>query len=740
MASVQDRVRDARQKVMADAFARWVEHWRIREEKRALVAQKGPGAADSPQHRDAFRKREAVRAASDIARAAERMIGGSWEGVFFAPSERARAAASPVARIVEWGGDGYQPVGVGTGFLVSPDLLLTNWHVIPEPSCATDLYANFGHERTERGTAAGTLFALDPGRCFYAHEGFDFALIAVSRAGTGAARLDELGTIPLIGSVGKIRTGDPMHVIQHPGGGPRQYAVTNNRLVDILELEGFLHYESDTLRGSSGSPVFNQHWELVALHHSGVPAMRGADVMRRDGTPWDPQSDDEDDIDWVANEGARVSFIVRALRAARLDTAEAQGLVDQLLASVDDPLATPSGAAPPPVVAPEVLPERSAGSPSLPPRGSAMTANIFNISGGTVTIHVAAGAAPAERAADVTALISAPAAAPAVAFVEKAQNFDPDYTARPGYDPKFLGVEIPLPTIDPRHHADLYTVGHYRRFADEVRNVPELDVAARGDGDALVLPYHHYSLVMNAKLRMAMFTASNADYSDEARQDPRNREAFGGESWRLDPRVPKEIQLVNADIYGPARNLDRGHLVRREDSAWGAPGLDTEFANADSYHWTNCTPQHELFNQETPKGAEYKGRSGIWGAFEGALQAELLKGGGQATIFAGPVLYSDTEVEDFGRGPVVYPRKFWKVIVVPTSRGRRPDLAAYGFVFDQTDALKEFGLGVERLDLGKFNRQVMPLRQVQELSGVIFPEIVLTADQQGKQDAAPGGA
>ncbi|HEX8360969.1 MAG TPA: DNA/RNA non-specific endonuclease [Longimicrobium sp.] len=222
-------------------------------------------------------------------------------------------------------------------------------------------------------------------------------------------------------------------------------------------------------------------------------------------------------------------------------------------------------------------------------------------------------------------------------------------------------------------------------------------VEAGNDNDAFVLDYHHYSVVTNAKLRMAMFTASNADYSDEARQDPRNRQDFGGESWRLDPRVPKELQLVDTDIYGPARNLDRGQLVRREDSAWGASGLDTELFNPDTYHWTNCTPQHELFNQESPRGAEYKGRTGIWGAFEGALQAELLKGGGQATIFAGPVLYSATAKRDFGKGEVVYPFKVWKVVVVPTSTKRDPELAAYGFVFDQSDALKNSDLGSSEL-------------------------------------------
>jgi endonuclease G len=721
MGEVQDRVRDARRQVMLEAFERWVERWRGRERKRNIVAIHGPGAPDSLQHNAAFRAREAQRRALGLA--TERMIGGGWEPTFFAPSDGARSAARPVARLVEWGGDGYQPQGLATGFLVSPDLILTNWHVIPERSCAEGLYANFGHERTERGTAAGSLFALQPDRFFTANERLDFALVAVAPDGPNAALLRNVPPIRLIGTTGKIRTGDPMHVIQHPGGGPRQYAVQNNRLVDVLDA-GFLHYESDTLQGSSGSPVFNTHWELVALHHCGVPAMRGTEILRRDGNPWNPDADDEEDVDWVANEGARVSFIVAALREARLESAEEQRLLQQLLATVTDPLAPGTTTSQPaPAEGAGRLPSVALSTTSAEP---GMSANIFNISGGTVTIHV--GAPPTTTAQPATAVVATETGPAVPRFVEKAQNFNPDYTARPGYDPGFLGVEIPLPQA-PAHHTDLYSVANYKAFADSTRNVPRLDLDGLRDDDALVLRYHHYSLVMNRVRRMAMFTASNVDYSEEARQDPRKREDFGGESWRLDPRVPKEYQLVNAEIYAPARNLDRGHLVRREDSAWGAPGLDTEFSNADTYHWTNCTPQHELFNQENPDGPEYVGRKGIWGEFEGHLQAALTNGGGQATIFAGPVLYNDTRTEDFGRGEVIYPLKFWKVVVVPDSRARRPRLAAYGFVFDQSRAIQEFGLGVETLELRRFARQAKPLREIEALSGVQLPDNVREADR-----------
>ena len=61
----------------------------------------------------------------------------------------------------------------------------------------------------------------------------------------------------------------PECIIQHPSGERKQLALRENQVVDVLD--NFLHYRTDTSPGSSGSPVFNDQWEIVALHHSGVP-------------------------------------------------------------------------------------------------------------------------------------------------------------------------------------------------------------------------------------------------------------------------------------------------------------------------------------------------------------------------------------------------------------------------------------------------------------------------------------
>jgi V8-like Glu-specific endopeptidase len=61
---------------------------------------------------------------------------------------------------------------------------------------------------------------------------------------------------------------DPIHMIQHPGGRPKEIVVFNNRLVNVYE--NFLEYETDAEPGSSGSPLFNTSWQVVGLHQAAL--------------------------------------------------------------------------------------------------------------------------------------------------------------------------------------------------------------------------------------------------------------------------------------------------------------------------------------------------------------------------------------------------------------------------------------------------------------------------------------
>jgi endonuclease G len=719
MGTVKGRLREAREALMNHAAARWAERSAQRDRGLRNIAERGPGAADSADQLARFVARESRKDAMGRARFQERIIGIN-DLTMLAPSSQAITVATPVARVTTAPGEGYQADGVASGLLLPQELLLTNYHVFNVRSDANGYAANFGHARDERGLHDGTYFELDPSRFFISNEALDFAIVAVKPRSITGTPLSDLPGTRLIEATGKTLTGKPVNIIQHPNGGPRQYAVSNNRLVDILP-QGFLHYEADTLRGSSGSPVFNLDWELIALHHCGVPCMDGNRIKTTTGhwTPGDP----EDDIIWIANEGTRVSFIVDHLKQAKLETAAEQAILDALLATTHDPLEA---------IDPVLLVKPFAESKAMP-------GNTFNFSG-PVTVHAYAPSYPAAASITDTKVVAAGEQAAALmaaapVLEEKKLVFDTNYARRPGYDPEFLGALVPLPTIDAARLAEVYTVGDYETYYNEYRDIPKVDITGLKKEDAFVLNYHHFSLIHNKAFRMCTLTASNCDYRPIARQDTRKRAAFGGEDWQYDPRVPYEYQLGNNDVYGPAKRVDRGHIVRREDNCWGTVGLATEFANSDTYHWTNCTPQHEAFNQENPRdnsGAGVYtegGIKGVWGRFEGELAKQIEDGGGRAVIFAGPILDDFFKDVDWGNGKIRVPKRFWKVVVVPEARQRKTKLFAYGFVFSQEAVVREFGLTYERLALPEFVRQSKKLSEITALTGVEFPQVVVDAEQ-----------
>jgi hypothetical protein len=64
--------------------------------------------------------------------------------------------------------------------------------------------------------------------------------------------------------------GERIFIIGHPGGRDLSYSLYDNALVAIEPP--LLYYRSPTEGGSSGSPVFDGQWQLVAIHHSHVGA------------------------------------------------------------------------------------------------------------------------------------------------------------------------------------------------------------------------------------------------------------------------------------------------------------------------------------------------------------------------------------------------------------------------------------------------------------------------------------
>jgi len=233
------------------------------------------------------------------------------------------------------------------------------------------------------------------------------------------------------------------------------------------------------------------------------------------------------------------------------------------------------------------------------------------------------------------------------------------------------------------------------------------------------LKYHHYSLVMNKKRRLCMWTASNVDFNAEKRST-RDRTEFGSEDWTVDPRIPAKYQITDEEFYKPAKLIDRGHIVRRADNCWGDTELEIEYANADTYHWTNCCQQHQSFNRDK------FGEHGIWGMLENTIESQLNLADGRAIIYAGPVLDNETDpVATIDQKDIQYPLKFWKVVV---AIDEQEGLISYGFLLDQSDVINDQGIGLEKLDFGKFKSQQETIHAITSLTGVKFPDRVYDAD------------
>ncbi|WP_135228515.1 endonuclease [Deinococcus fonticola] len=342
--------------VLADTQARFVRRNPEREDHLQRLNVGGPLAAESPERVEARLTRVGVpmpdaraiveghrplqdvtaRLPEETRLTVERVLGAN-DLVNVAYLDLARAASRAVGRIVLRDNRG-RVMGFGTGWLCSPHAILTNHHVLEAAATAKNSVIEFDYELKADGTLRERItLPLDPDALFLTSEKLDYSLVAVK------GETSAFGWLPLFGSADKNVLGEALSIVQHPSGEPKQVALRENRLVD--RLPDFLHYETDTAPGSSGSPVFNDAWEVVALHHSGVPRTDGQGrPLKRDGTPVGP-GDPDTAIDWLANEGVRISRLLEDLRG-RAD-AQGQPLVAEVLAANRPPLVgAPERAAP----------------------------------------------------------------------------------------------------------------------------------------------------------------------------------------------------------------------------------------------------------------------------------------------------------------------------------------------------------------------------------------------------------
>ena len=257
--------------------------------------------------------------------------------------------------------------------------------------------------------------------------------------------------------------------------------------------------------------------------------------------------------------------------------------------------------------------------------------------------------APAWRSVEGTD-DSASAAAPPQA--EEAVVVDPDYSNRPGYDPSFLEtIDVPLPRVSKAMEQDTARVR-----SDAQKN-----------GDPFELAYYHYSVYMNKRRRTAWFSAANID--GDHRPDIGKRR---GDRWYTDPRILRSEQ-IGQEAFEPG--IDRGHLTRRQDTAWGSDVASATLANNDTFHFTNCSLQASPFNQ---------GKDRWQGLEQFLLEQHAKKERRRLVVITGPLFAANDPVykNDRMNYSVRCPLQFWKICVLIRRDGTP---SATGFVLGQED-------------------------------------------------------
>lgn len=297
---------------------------RLEKRKKRLVAEQNLSPSLGRENRNSLADHLVLEAPEGAQRAFERQIGGKdtqpcW---FLTKGAEIRRHVGRVHIR-----DARRRVGWGTGFLVAPNLMVTNQHVLDSLDTARFSRVEFDYEETFEGEVLpSAIFDLAPSVLFIsdpAFDGLDYALVAVesrARADSGRpdAELAEFGHDVLVREEGKLVKGELINSVHHPEGQPRQVSLRDNRLMALEDpaLQGiWMHYETDTERGSSGAPLYNNQWEVVGIHHMGVEKRdEQGQVLAIGGGLWTAEMGDRQKW-WQANEGLRISRFIAHVEA-----------------------------------------------------------------------------------------------------------------------------------------------------------------------------------------------------------------------------------------------------------------------------------------------------------------------------------------------------------------------------------------------------------------------------------------
>lgn len=184
--------------------------------------------------------------------------------------------------------------GFGSGALISRSLFITNNHVIRNKEEARQAKFEFNYQlHFNKNFLQKDIYAGNPDEpigFFYTNPKLDYTILRLKPHVINEATSDtfspSLSTLidnlrltrltqlifpgdiwgNLILSKVKKTVGQRVNIIQHPRGGRKVCCIHSNILQEIYE--NVIRYTTDTKKGSSGSAVFDNEWEFIALHHA----------------------------------------------------------------------------------------------------------------------------------------------------------------------------------------------------------------------------------------------------------------------------------------------------------------------------------------------------------------------------------------------------------------------------------------------------------------------------------------
>ncbi len=264
---------------------------------------------------------------------------------------------------------------------------------------------------------------------------------------------------------------------------------------------------------------------------------------------------------------------------------------------------------------------------------------------------------------------------------------------RPGYNVAFLDhFEVPWPDVS---------------GVDNVMLAKPSDATASRPHE---LRYQHFGILYCTKFKSPVVTAVNIDGATSARVKR------GSDRWFYDLRIEQKDQ-IGSEAYSEA-GVDRGHMVKREDPNWGTDPDVVRRANFDTFHFTNCSPQHGRFNRNIA----------TWRGLEDYLIDNSRTHGFKASVFTGPILAEDMDVIE--ELDLFLPREYWKVVVMPAEQDDgsvRPHATAYllsqGQLIQKLMQDRGRSEAVEGFAFGEYRTFQIPIATLEKETGIDFGEL-----------------